>query len=173
MYCPRGENSWCKYQKYLVTEQPTFKSKINLPQAVFDVINQIFSHTDLGSDALLSKCLHGLTQNPNEAFNQCIWKKAPKDTFVSRKTLEVAVASAVFDFHDGGNRILNVIAKCGFPCGHYTLLGGAKSDRARIKNMDNKTTVKCKQQGKKLRAKRKGWQDSNDAEEKCSSAEVF
>ena len=23
MYCPRGENSWCKYQKYLVTEQQT------------------------------------------------------------------------------------------------------------------------------------------------------
>ena len=29
----------------------------------------------------------------DESFNQCIWKKAPKDTFVSRRTLEVAVAS--------------------------------------------------------------------------------
>ena len=92
-----------------MTEQPTYESKINLPQAVFDVINPIFSHTDLGSDVLRSKCLHGLTQNPNESFNQCIWKKAPKETFVSRISLEVSVASAVLDFNDGGNGILNVI----------------------------------------------------------------
>ena len=169
----RGEISWCKYQKYLVSEQPTYESRINLPLAVFDAINQVFSHTDFGSDALLSKCLHGVTQNPNESFNQCIWKKAPKETFVSRKTLEVAVASVVLDFNDGGNGILNVIAKCRFPCGHYTLLECVKSDRARIKNMDNKTTVKCKQQRRKLRAKRKGWQDSNDAEEKSYSAGAF
>ena len=87
--------------------------------------------------------------------------------------MEVAVASAVLDFNDGGNGILNVIVKCGFPCGHYILLGCAKSDRARIKNMDNKITVKCKRQRKKLRAKRKGWQDSNDAKEKSYSAGAF
>ena len=173
MYCPRGENSWCKYQKYLVTGQPTYETKINLPEAVFDLIKPIFSHKDLGSDVLLSKCLHGLTQNPNEAFNQCIWKKTPKETFVARKTLEVAVASAVLNFNDGGNGILNVIDKCGFSRGHYTLLGCAKSNRARVKNIDNKTTVKCKQQRKKLRAQRKGWQDSNDAGEKSYSAGAF
>ena len=47
-------------------------------------------------------------QNPNEAFNNCIWRKAPKDTFVACRTLEVAVASAVIHFNDGGCGILKV-----------------------------------------------------------------
>ena len=53
------------------------------------------------------------------------------------------------------------------------LLGSRNPPELVLKNMDNKTTVKCKQQRKKLRAKRKGWQDSNDAEEKCYSAGAF
>ena len=58
--CPRGENSWWKYQKYLVTGQPTYKTIINRPGVVCDVIKPI---------VLLGKRL------------QCIWKNAPKETF--------------------------------------------------------------------------------------------
>ena len=36
--------------------------------------------------------------------------------------------------------------------------------------MNNKESAKCKQERKKLRAQRKGWQDSNEAEEKSYSA---
>ena len=38
------------------------------------------------------------TQNANEAFNNCIWRKAPKDTFVARRTLEVAVCISCNSF---------------------------------------------------------------------------
>ena len=38
----------------------------------------------LRSDDLLSRCLDGATQNPNEALNQIIWKKCPK-TFLLLK----------------------------------------------------------------------------------------
>ena len=62
-FCPAGASSWCKYQSDKVTGENTYKTKINIPVAVRDVIKPVFSHTDLGSDALLSKCLHGLTQN--------------------------------------------------------------------------------------------------------------
>ena len=81
-------------------------SPINLLR---EVIKPIFSHEDLGADTLLKRCLHGQTQNPNEAFNNCIWRKAPKYTFVARRTLEVGVASAVIHFNDGGYGILKVI----------------------------------------------------------------
>ena len=37
--------------------------------------------------------------------------RGAKDTFVARRTLEVAVASAVIHFNDGGCDILNVIEK--------------------------------------------------------------
>ena len=35
--------------------------------------------TDLSNDVLLQKCLHGTTQNNNEALHGLIWKKVPKD----------------------------------------------------------------------------------------------
>ena len=71
-------------------------------------------------------------------------ENAPTETF------EVAVASAVPDFNDGGNGILNVIAKSGFPL--WTLHSGERNLTARIKNMENKITVKCKQ--------RKNWEQN-------------
>jgi len=36
---------------------------------------------------LLYKCLHGETQNANEALNEIIWARVPKE-FVGRATLD-------------------------------------------------------------------------------------
>ena len=43
-------------------------------RVVRDVIIPIFSHEDLASDDLLSKCLHGQTQKVNESFNMHLGK---------------------------------------------------------------------------------------------------
>ena len=91
----------------------------------------------------------------NEAFNNCIWRKAPKDTFVAR-TLEVAIASAVIHFNEGGNGMLQVFHNRGIAQGHFTIQGYAKFDQARIKLMNRKATPKCKQNRKRKRAQRKG-----------------
>ena len=45
-FCPQGKDSWCKYQSGKVTGASTYKSKINIPVAVCDVIKPIFSHDD-------------------------------------------------------------------------------------------------------------------------------
>ena len=58
---------------------------------------------DLPNETLLKKCLHGYTQNNKEAINSVIWKKCPKDVFVFKKVLEIAVASATIKFNDGSN----------------------------------------------------------------------
>jgi len=71
-YCPRGENTWCKYHK--LQDKESYPPRINLPSAVAEVISPIISHTDLGVDSLLSRCLDGETQNTNESLNQLIWK---------------------------------------------------------------------------------------------------
>ena len=49
---------------------------------------------DLSNENLLEKCLHSHTRNDNEAINSVIWRKCPKDVFVSKKVLEITVASA-------------------------------------------------------------------------------
>ena len=58
-YCPHTAGSWCKYQSDKITGKNTYVERITIDKAVSDVIAPIFSHKDLGSEALLSKSLHG------------------------------------------------------------------------------------------------------------------
>lgn len=53
----------------------------------------------LRDDTLLSKCLHGKTQNVNESLNGIIWTRCPKRVYVTKKTLEICVSSAVLEFN--------------------------------------------------------------------------
>ena len=65
---------------------------------IHGIIKPIF--VDLSDDNLLSKCLHGSTQNVNEALNQIIWNKCPKQVFVEKKMLEIGVYSAMLENSD-------------------------------------------------------------------------
>ena len=92
-YCPRETNSWCKWQRDQLTGKKTHRNSINIPEWSHDILQPVFQ--ELSSDDLLSKCLHGKTQNANEALNNIIWQKCPKNVFVKRDVLEVGVKSAV------------------------------------------------------------------------------
>ena len=71
-YCPRMKESWCRYQSDIITGKTTYKHKPLLPEIVSNEIKHIFSYKDLGNEELLSKCLHGKTQNTNESINNVI-----------------------------------------------------------------------------------------------------
>ena len=88
-FCPQGNKSWCKYQADIANETNTYIHKPGLPVYARDKIMHIFR--DLGSEELLRKCLHGTTQNNNEALNGVIWQKCPKEVYVERFTLEMCV----------------------------------------------------------------------------------
>ena len=64
---------------------------------------------DLQEDILLSRCLHGKTQNSNEALNGEIWSKVLKATFVSKDTIIMGVNSAVIHYNDGRKGLLDVL----------------------------------------------------------------
>ena len=55
---------------------------------------------DLSKDTLLVKCFHGKTQNANEALNNLIWTKCPKNVYVEREDLEMGVCSVIINFDD-------------------------------------------------------------------------
>ena len=84
--CPPGKDSWCKFRKAEAVGG-SYEHKNSLPEAVLEEIKPIFR--DLSDSALLTKCLHGHTQNPNESFNNCIWVRIPKTVFVCLNTLKV------------------------------------------------------------------------------------
>ena len=73
--------------------------------AIFDVIKPIF--LDLRKDTLLVKCLHGKTRNENEALNNLIWTKCPKNVYAEREVLEIGVCSAIININDGAYGTLN------------------------------------------------------------------
>ena len=98
-FCPTGESSWYKWQKDKSTGKKTYRNKTNIPKWIHDIIRPIFE--ELSGDELLSKCLHGKTQNANEALNNIIWTKCPKSVFVERIVLEIGVNSAVSEFNEG------------------------------------------------------------------------
>lgn len=65
--CPKGVNSWCSYNRSL-EDGKTYTHKHTLPEAVMTSIKPVYR--DLTQPALLSKCLHGRTQNVNESLNR-------------------------------------------------------------------------------------------------------
>ena len=65
-FCPKAEFSWCKYQGDKITGEKTYKANLNIPKWIHDIIKSVF--IELSSDNLLSKCLHGRTQNSKESL---------------------------------------------------------------------------------------------------------
>ena len=86
--CPTGKDSWCCFQRALAKGTTTYSCKNYLPQAVASSIHPVFEA--LTAEELLSSCLHGSTQNQNEAFNALIWQHATKETHSSLPTCEFA-----------------------------------------------------------------------------------
>lgn len=100
--CPSGNDSWCFYNRALASGQkmPDHNSMKNkLSEEVLAKILPVYQR--LASNELLKRCTSGKTQNSNESVHSLIWKYCPKDTFVSRKRLELAVTYAVSQFNNG------------------------------------------------------------------------
>ena len=88
-----------------------------MPVAIKKEVEPIFK--DLSSEVLLSKCLDGLTQNNNKSLNALIWKKCPKDLYVSRNIIEIGVASAVLESNNGTQGIRKIYENAGLHFGKF------------------------------------------------------
>ena len=162
-FCPKTADTCCKWQADKLNGTTTYKQKINLPPDIKELLLPIFK--DLSADSLLSKCLHGQTQNQNEALNGVKWKKCPKDVFVCRTVLEIAVFSAVIDFNEGSESLTNVTEALGIRSGTFMESSFEDKDALQLKMKNIKSSEKGKQRRKKLRAIRKGFQDKEREEE--------
>lgn len=90
--CPTDDTTWCKYQKALIENKTYDHNKhFHLPEVVMLKIKSIFG--SLAKPELLSKCLKGKSQNPNESLN--------KRTFVQLPTLKFGAYDAVLSFNEG------------------------------------------------------------------------
>ncbi|GFS06368.1 hypothetical protein ElyMa_002963800 [Elysia marginata] len=150
--CPNTPDTWCGYNKDLAK----YKHSNGLPKAVVDLVSPIFD--DLSKEEMLSKCLHGKTQNGNECSNKLIWQRCSKDIYVDKITVEEAVYSAVSYFNDGSISIIRTFERLGIKAGYFTKMRSSVRDEQRLHFASIKASDRAKQARKKLRAKRKGFQ---------------
>ncbi|GBM55783.1 hypothetical protein AVEN_190363-1 [Araneus ventricosus] len=91
--CRIGVTSWGFYQStFPNNEEPKSHSsmKTNLSEQVLEKIL-----TWLSNNELLGRCVSGKTQNVNQSIHSVILKNCPRETFVSKRQLELAVISAL------------------------------------------------------------------------------
>ena len=133
---------------------------MSLPLAIHKVLIPIFK--DLSHQDLLKKCLHGQTQNSNESSNSVIWKRCPKDIYVSKRSLELSLNSAIISFNDGFQGVLVVFKILGVNTGRFMIDASKLHDALRISKGNYKSTNKCKVRRQKLRGIKKGFLDAEE-----------
>ncbi|GFW73559.1 uncharacterized protein TNCV_4327161 [Trichonephila clavipes] len=151
--CPIGKDSWCYYQRALSCgKKPNEKYK-GLSNEVPNTIKP--TYLELCTKELLTKCLHGKTQNSNECLNGVIWQRVPKVVFVCLKILKSGALDAVIQFNDGYKGCVEIFKKLNITPGYFILKAYKHLDINRINDAERHSTPNVKQRRKILRATRK------------------
>ena len=129
--CPVGADSWCFYQKALVTEQEPGPHRTNVGTPLSsDVAEHVRAvYTRLAHFDLLKRCKLGKTQNNNETVHTVIWNKCPKTSFVGLECDVSATCSAVSEFNAGVEVTMkNLCDVMQVPSGVHLLESAEKTD---------------------------------------------
>lgn len=156
--CPKGEDSWCKYQVLKCTRHhKDYKHHHGLPKAIVKLCEPIYK--DLSDESLLRRCLAGHTQNANECLNKMIWDRCPKEINCGANVVKLASAEAVCVFNDGAMTYFNIAERLGIhPTGHM-VTALVQRDKERVQVAEYKASKRGKKRRKKLRAIKKGFLD--------------
>ena len=145
--CPKGPDSWCKYNKYQGSEE-IYEHPHSLPTAVMEAIKPVFK--DLSDTQLLEKCLHGRTQNQNESVNNVIWTRIPKNVFVEINTLHFGVYDAIATYNKGNIVKCAVLQKLGIMTGKFMINAMLSMDNEIQRDAERKQRD-CERQARQLR----------------------
>ena len=163
LLCPKGNKSWCGYQRDIVGGKNTYQHDNPLPEAVADEIKGIF--VALSEPSLLKACLHCGTQNQNESLNGLIWQRAPKTIHSGLPTVEIAAHLAIAVFNDGGKAIVNVLESLEIEPGAYCKSFFKQLDKRRLYHASYKSGEKAKKRRKGIRSRKRGFSDELEATE--------
>ncbi len=121
---------WCKYIKDPDNYDHSDQRHLHLPSDIMEAIRPVYEA--LSEESLLSKCLHGKTQNVNECFNHVLWNIVPKNIFVLSETLRLGANIAVGNFNDGNVYNCRVLKELNVEPGHFCVSALKKFDKERI-----------------------------------------
>lgn len=145
--CPKGTDSWCKYQRAKSNnESYDHDNHTHYSSVVMTKIKPIFK--DLANPDLLRKCLHGGTQNASESLNSVIWSRIPKSTFVLKNSLELGVFDAISTYNEGNIARCQVLDRLGIRPGSNCAKRMKRVDELRVKKAEKaiqEIEKKCRQ----------------------------
>ncbi|KAL7296849.1 hypothetical protein TKK_0010243 [Trichogramma kaykai] len=117
-----------------------------------DAIKSIY--TDLSKEDLLHKCVEQFTQNPNESFNQTLWKYVPKKLWSGNTVFNIETYFAVSTFNDGKSGLIKMIRVYDITPGLYAIRFCQEEDKKRIEKSIRKTVL-ASQEVRRSNRKRK------------------
>jgi hypothetical protein len=162
--CPEGATSWCSFQRAVAAgKQDTYKHKAGLPLEIVRAIKPVYER--LTDPDMLSKCLHGKTQNANESFNGMIWNRCPKETYIGRKNLQLGVMDAICHFNLGNTVELDILKKMGITPGKFTVAGVGVAQDVKLQQAEKQCTPEQKQRRRYLRGRKKMKEDKRTQQE--------
>ena len=109
-----------------------FNAKVKLPPNYLEHMLPLYER--LSTVSPLQRCVPGLTQNQNEAFNRTIWMRCPKETFAGSDAVERGVASAVLQWKIGATGRRHFMERLGIPVGSLTERAMTQKDNERLYN---------------------------------------
>ena len=110
-------------------------------------------------------CLHGCTQNQNEAFNALIWQRAAKLTHLILTSIELATFRAVCHFNDGSKTLMDILEHLGIVPGSYCRTSCEKLDYDRVLHSKRKSSEATKRKKSHLRHQKKGYVEVPEEQE--------
>ena len=137
-HCPPGSDSWCRYQQDQANGKKLYKHGAGLPKDVIKLVKPAFQR--LSDASLLKKCLHGKTENQNDALNALIWQRIPKEVFVHIDSLEFGVFDAVLHFNIECKATAELLKSMSIPLGKYRELVCQVEDKSHVLLAQHKST---------------------------------
>ena len=149
-HCPTGKDSWCGYQADLANGTKHYVPGAGLPTGITcKHVKPIFE--ELSSDELLSKCLHGHTQNQNESVNGTVWNRLPKYTYVGLRQFEIGIYDAVSNFNIGNLSVIKTFEKLDIDPGIYTIQCCLDANKFKLDNSQRQSSIKKKNRRRYIR----------------------
>ena len=161
--CPKGKDSWCKWQVAQALGKPYQHHNPPIPEAIIQLLKPIYAL--LGSRELLEKCLGGYTQNANESLHSTVWKFCPKELFLGKSNVEIACALAVCNFNDGASSLVSVTESLNLKSTSLCTYFLNSKDVKRIQKSMYKNTERAKYLRRAAWRKRKGFDDKHQQKE--------
>ena len=164
-FCPKGQESWCKYQSDLATGKNTYRPlKHPIPEAVCTALKPVYDR--LSSPALLEGVKNCRTQNANEGLHNVVWSYVPKEKNHGNLQYQLGVAMATGHFNSGFlafNR--RVYEETNLTLSDIGMKAWETIDRTRVNSANYKAKDEVKKRRKLLHSVRSGKLDKNEYEE--------